>query len=338
VVLGCIALALVVSAGAAAGDPLAVSEYGVRFVGGMLPTNCGPGRQCSYADSAATPNLRFYDGANNNYVSACVPTTVGDFCAWNGTNFARSAPASGVIYWKFGTTWLTIVAALASRTSSQGTIVLLDSSDGTLEMNAPANLDNAELVGVHGVSRDAIIITGGAALGGTKFRARNIAFTVNSTLYSGSSSADFELHNCTVIGGAKETAVPFAIFSAPSFVHLTDASYVAGGGKPIFALGNSSSIQILATGQSTVGTRTVGLSTGASAAAATVYYDATDFLLANWSATGITTYAFPQGDSGNLPYSPATPANWSGSPPATTAAAIDRLAAAVQTLRGSAIP
>lgn len=37
-------------------------------------------------------------------------------------------------------------------------------------------------------------------------------------------------------------------------------------------------------------------------------------------------------------YSPSTPSNWSGSAPSTVQSALDRLAAAVFTLRGSAIP
>lgn len=40
----------------------------------------------------------------------------------------------------------------------------------------------------------------------------------------------------------------------------------------------------------------------------------------------------------NDSYSPATPANWSGTPPATVTAALDRLAAAVEGLLGGSIP
>lgn len=40
----------------------------------------------------------------------------------------------------------------------------------------------------------------------------------------------------------------------------------------------------------------------------------------------------------NIDYSPAIPAHWSGTPPATIISAIDRLAAAVEGLLGGAIP
>lgn len=40
----------------------------------------------------------------------------------------------------------------------------------------------------------------------------------------------------------------------------------------------------------------------------------------------------------NINYSPATPSNWSGAPPANLISALDRLAAAVESLLGGPIP
>lgn len=44
-----------------------------------------------WADTTTQPNLRFGDGTADRYVPACTPTTNGDICSWNGTNWARSA-------------------------------------------------------------------------------------------------------------------------------------------------------------------------------------------------------------------------------------------------------
>jgi hypothetical protein len=53
---------------------------------------------------------------------------------------------------------------------------------------------------------------------------------------------------------------------------------------------------------------------------------------------GPTGMTGPSVNPATISYTPATPSNWASSAPTTLSAAIDRLAAAVYTLRGSAIP
>ena len=60
-----------------------------------------------WSDTATQPNLRFGDGTADRYVPECSPTTAGDVCAWNGTNWARSAGVGGSITWPLQNTTAT---------------------------------------------------------------------------------------------------------------------------------------------------------------------------------------------------------------------------------------
>ncbi len=64
-----------------------------------VPATATATNPLTWDDNTTIPNLRFSDGTSNNYVSACVPTTSGDYCGWNGSNWTREpAPTGGVTY------------------------------------------------------------------------------------------------------------------------------------------------------------------------------------------------------------------------------------------------
>lgn len=48
-----------------------------------------------WSDSTTRPNLRLGDGTADQYVPTCTPTTNGDVCSWNGTNWVRAAGGGG---------------------------------------------------------------------------------------------------------------------------------------------------------------------------------------------------------------------------------------------------
>lgn len=52
-----------------------------------------------WADTTTRPNLRLGDGTADQYVPTCTPTTNGDVCSWNGTNWVRAAGGGGGVSW-----------------------------------------------------------------------------------------------------------------------------------------------------------------------------------------------------------------------------------------------
>lgn len=73
---------------------------GIRFANsnGNSPGTAGTASNpVIWSDATTRPNLRFSDGTADQQVPACTPTTPGDVCSWNGTNWVRGA-GSGVTF------------------------------------------------------------------------------------------------------------------------------------------------------------------------------------------------------------------------------------------------
>lgn len=78
-----------------------------------------------YSDSGASNALKFDDLTTVNTIAACVPTTNGDVCAWNGTKFVRAAAGGGG-----AGTFATVYSSTAANN-----IVALGAAGGGLEFD-----------------------------------------------------------------------------------------------------------------------------------------------------------------------------------------------------------